>query len=224
MSVISERFADELDEKEMRGAYVSAQTRTKLANQVRAIRSQRGWSQGDFAKILGKPQSNVSRLESRDYGSFTLSTLFELASAFDCGLVVEFAPYQDFLLRTSDLSPAALQVPEFSRAALEPLCHDLVVTSANELIDANLFAGANTFASIATNSNDIWTALYTGSNSRSQLEEYLILAYESLLQSQNSHKINESNDDQDMSVTEYPPSPRRRRPRPIQPQPLGTGA
>jgi len=129
MSVISRRFADELAEKKMRDAYLSAQTRTKLTNQIHAIRSQRGWSQGEFAKILGKPQSNVSRLENREYGSFTLKTLFELASAFDVGLVVEFVQYDDFLRRTHDLSPSHLQVQNFSKASLEPLCRNGMATN-----------------------------------------------------------------------------------------------
>jgi transcriptional regulator with XRE-family HTH domain len=124
MSVISKRFADELAEKNMREAYLSAQTRTKLTNQIRAIRNQRGWSQGEFAKKLGKPQSNVSRIENREYGSFTLSTLFTLANTFDCGLIVEFVPYDDFLRRTHDLSLSHLEVPYFSSATLEPLCRD----------------------------------------------------------------------------------------------------
>jgi transcriptional regulator with XRE-family HTH domain len=112
----------------MRDAYLSGQTRTKLTNQIRAIRNQRGWSQGEFAQILGKPQSNVSRLENREYGNFTLNTLFELASAFDVGLVVEFVPYDDFLRRTHDLNPSRLQVRKFSRSALVPLCRDEVAT------------------------------------------------------------------------------------------------
>ena len=124
MSVISKRFADELAEKEMRDAYLSAQTRTKLINQIRAIRNRRGWSQGQFAEILGKPQSNVSRLENREYGSFTLNTLFELASAFDVGLIVEFVPYENFLLHTRDLSTENLQVSRFSRRALDVLTRD----------------------------------------------------------------------------------------------------
>ena len=124
MSVISKRFADELAEKEMRSAYLSAQTRTKLVNQIRILRNQRGWSQGDFAKILGKPQSNVSRLENREYGNFSLNTLFELANAFDCGLIVEFTAYEEFLLRTYNLAQSHLVVPSFSRAALDPLCQN----------------------------------------------------------------------------------------------------
>jgi transcriptional regulator with XRE-family HTH domain len=129
MSVISRRFADELAEKKMRDAYLSGQTRTKLTNQIRAIRNQRGWLQGEFAKILGKPQSNVSRLENREYGNFTLNTLLELASAFDVGLVVEFVPYDDFLRRTHDLSTTHLQVRSFSKSALEPLCRDVIAAN-----------------------------------------------------------------------------------------------
>ena len=122
MTVISEKFAEELcADREMRDAFLGSQTRTKIANQIRAIRNQRGWSQGEFARILGKPQSNVSRLESRDYGNFTLTTLLDLASAFESGLIVEFAPYEDFLCRTHDLSPKALQVSAFSQDALRSL-------------------------------------------------------------------------------------------------------
>jgi transcriptional regulator with XRE-family HTH domain len=136
MSVISKRFADELAEKEMRHAYLSAQTRTKLINQIRAIRNQRGWSQGEFSAILEKPQSNVSRLENREYGSFTLNTLFELASAFDVGLVVEFVPYENFLLHTRDLSTENLQVSRFSRGALDVLTRDPPVISQQDVSGA----------------------------------------------------------------------------------------
>jgi transcriptional regulator with XRE-family HTH domain len=136
MSVISKQFADELVEKRMRDAYLSAQTRTKLTNQIRAIRNQRGWSQGQFAEILGKPQSNVSRLENREYGSFTLKTLFELASAFDVGLVVEFVPYDDFLKRTQDMRPARLSVPSFSVDRLKPLSRDYPLAEERNLVVA----------------------------------------------------------------------------------------
>ncbi len=122
MNVISKRFADELNEKEMRDAFLAAQLRTKLAAQIRSLRIQRGWSQGQFGESLGKPQSNVSRLEDREVGRYTLQTLLELASALDVGLVVDFVPYEEFLLRTHDLSPAALEVQSFNRNALDALC------------------------------------------------------------------------------------------------------
>ena len=122
MNVISEKFANELTDKEMREAYLAAQTRTKIANQIRAIRNQRGWSQEEFAKLTQKPQSNISRLESREYGNYTLKTLLDLAAAFDVGLAVEFVSYEQFLIRTQDLRPEALEVPIFQLNALQSLC------------------------------------------------------------------------------------------------------
>lgn len=128
MTVISKKFADELCEKEMREAYLEEQTRTKIAQQIRTLRVQREWSQNTLGRMLGKPQSNIARLEDREIARYTLSTLFELASAFDVGLVAEFVSYEEFLWRTADLSQSSLQVPSFSRDALNALCQDTYQT------------------------------------------------------------------------------------------------
>lgn len=121
MNVISRKFADELVNPEMRHAYLEAQTRTKLAHQIRALRQQRGWSQHDLGAMMGKPQSNIARLENPDVARYTLSTLLELAFAFDVGFVAEFMTYEDFLRDTASLDPAKLQVGSFSRDALSAL-------------------------------------------------------------------------------------------------------
>jgi transcriptional regulator with XRE-family HTH domain len=145
VSVISSRLAKELNEKRMRNAYLSAQIRTKLTNQIRTLRSDRGWSQGEFAKVLGKPQSNVSRLENREYGKFNLNTLFELASAFDVGLVVKFVSYDQFLRDTDDLTPSALSVDGFDPDAIMRLCDDAEADNSFVLgnIDQNIYAVDN---------------------------------------------------------------------------------
>jgi transcriptional regulator with XRE-family HTH domain len=122
--VISKRLADEFSEKEMRDAYRGAQTRTYLAYQVRALRNQRGWTQAELGEALGVPQSQVSRIENREYGRLSVSTLQDLASSFDVGLLVKFVSYETFLLHTRDLSEEALQVPSFSRTALDLLTRD----------------------------------------------------------------------------------------------------
>jgi transcriptional regulator with XRE-family HTH domain len=127
MSVISRYFADELTEKEMRDEYLAGQTRVKIAHQIRALRNQRGWSQGLLGEKLGKPQSNISRLEDVEVGKYTLTTLLELASAFDVGLLVEFVAYDEFLRRTENLNPDHLQVPSFDRAALESLTYESLI-------------------------------------------------------------------------------------------------
>jgi transcriptional regulator with XRE-family HTH domain len=130
MPVISKRFADELDEKkEMRDAYLEEKTRARIALQIKSIRSQRGWSQAELGQRMGKPQSNVARLEDREVARYTVTTLLDLASTYDCGVIVEFVPYEEFLQRTEDLSPERLQVLSFDRQRLEPLTNEAVAAT-----------------------------------------------------------------------------------------------
>jgi transcriptional regulator with XRE-family HTH domain len=116
--MISRKFADELAEKAMRDAYLEAQTRTKLAQQIRALRVQRGWQQRELGHLMGKPQGNVARLEDREIARYTLTTLFELAAVFDIGFVAKFVTYEDFLRDTDNLNEEALKVRSFNRNAL----------------------------------------------------------------------------------------------------------
>lgn len=114
MPVISKRFADELiADKEMRDAYLEELTRARTAVQIKSIRNARGWSQAEFSLRLRKPQSNVHRLEDIEVARYTLTTLLEVASAYDCGLLIDFVPYEDFLRRTEDLGPENFRVPAF---------------------------------------------------------------------------------------------------------------
>ena len=154
--MISRKFARELADKEMRDAYLAAQTRTKLANQIRAIRTQRGWSQDEFAKVIGKPQSNISRLESRDYGSYTLNTRLALAEAFDVGLTVEFVAYEKFLNRTQDLSSAALEVPAFREDALSSLYDTKQARSLSDLVNQDAKLKKDLSRPLATQCTSIW--------------------------------------------------------------------
>jgi transcriptional regulator with XRE-family HTH domain len=167
MSVISKRFADELDDKEMRDAYLEAQTRGKLAQQIRALRTERNWSQAQLGQVLGKPQSNVARLEDTDVARYTLSTLFELSSAFDVGLVVKFVPYAEFLKDTSDLSHDNLSVEPYTKSSLAPLLRDQQTTVSEYTAIANpqltLIEGVNiaTDATRFTNSTTASPANFT---------------------------------------------------------------
>lgn len=145
MPVISKKFATELSAKEMRDAFLDAQTRTKLAQQIRALRNQRSLSQEALGKLLGgKPQGNVARLEDRDIGRYTLTTLLELASAFNVGIVAKFVPYCEFLRDTENLAPKKLEVQPFSESSLVPLTEELQgepATSALDATAANALAG-----------------------------------------------------------------------------------
>ncbi len=103
-----------LQRKEFRDAFVSSHLAHGLAHQIRALRTQRGWSQRELAEKLGLgQQSAVARLEDPGYGRLSISTLLKLSSVFDIALSVRFLSYWTFLNEREDLSPAALSAESF---------------------------------------------------------------------------------------------------------------
>ena len=103
----------ELQDPEFRHEFMAEHIRSGIAYQIRAMRDARGWNQKKLAAKAGKPQSVVSRLEDPDYGKVTIFTLIELAKAFDVALLVRFVGFGELLIRTTDLSPDALNAPNF---------------------------------------------------------------------------------------------------------------
>jgi len=164
VSLISNRFADELAASEdARNAFVGAQLRTFLTYQIRTLRKQHNLSQEALAEALGTSQSAVARLENREYGKFSLQTLLDLAKAFDVALVVEFAEYRDFLLRTRNMSEGALARRKFSRASLESLCTDsdtrfyvLNGLSADTVVIPQMAVDDGSQPTITASMNDNW--------------------------------------------------------------------
>ncbi len=120
----SKRLLDRLLGKKYRDAYVRENVRTGIAYQIRAMREQRdSMSQKLLGKLMGKPQSVVSRLEDPDYGKLTLQTLFQVAAALDVALLVQFVTHSEFLRRTENVSPNALRVSAFDPRELDALRH-----------------------------------------------------------------------------------------------------
>ena len=110
----SEKLVSKLSEREYRHAYMIAGVKTWISRQVRTLREQRGWSQEDLGRELGKPQSAISRVEDPDYGKLTLQTLFDLARAYDLPLLVQFVEWSDWLSRMDNASTEALQKHSFN--------------------------------------------------------------------------------------------------------------
>lgn len=103
-----------LQRKEFRDAFVRSHLTHGLAHQIRTLRTQRGWTQGELAAKLGlKQQSAVARLEDPSYGRLSIATLLKLSSVFDVALSVRFLSYGKFLTEREDLSPAALGAESF---------------------------------------------------------------------------------------------------------------
>jgi hypothetical protein len=110
---VGKRLWQRLQKKAYRQAYLSEHVRRGIAYQIRALRDQRDWKQGTFAKHLGKPQSVVCRLEDPDYGKMTIQTLLEVANVFDVALQVRFVPFSTFIRNTRDVSATSMEVLEF---------------------------------------------------------------------------------------------------------------
>jgi transcriptional regulator with XRE-family HTH domain len=109
-------FLGNLDSsEEYRAAFVEEKIRSGLAAQVKTLRERLPMKQSEFAKLLGKSQSWVSRLEDPNEPIPTIPTLLHVASKLDIGLQVRFVSFSDLLDDLIDLSPQSLYVPEFRR-------------------------------------------------------------------------------------------------------------
>jgi hypothetical protein len=119
------RLAEKMHDKEYRDGYVAAHNRQVLAKQMREFRGDK--SQTDFAELLDKKQTVVSRLENPSYPGWTLSTLFEVASKLNVAVFVRFVDFPTFLKYSgkqeqSDLHPNVydqIEVDDFAQAEAE---------------------------------------------------------------------------------------------------------
>ncbi len=111
---LREQLLQSLDSSEdYRQAFVEEKIRTGIAAQIKTIRERYPMKQAEFAKVLGKSQSWVSRLEDPNEPAPTVATLLLIASKLDIGLEVRFAPFSDLLDDITLLSPDTLNVPRF---------------------------------------------------------------------------------------------------------------
>lgn len=110
-------FRRYLTKPSARHAFVEAEAATALAHQIRALRLQRGWTQGALAKKLRTTQPVVSRLEDASYGRITFKTMVELAKVFDTAVVMKFVSTIDLMRERWVVDPASLQVKPFEEEA-----------------------------------------------------------------------------------------------------------
>ena len=103
--------------KKYRSTYIASRVRLAIALQIKALREQYSKTQSEFASMLEKPQSVVSRLENPDYGKMSVQTLLEIADSLDIALVVKFVSYDKFfrMLDNQNLNARELYVENFAK-------------------------------------------------------------------------------------------------------------
>lgn len=69
-----------------------ADTALDIAGQVYDLRQKAGLTQKELANLMGTKQSNIARIESGDYKSYTWKTLEKIARAFKAKLEVRVVP------------------------------------------------------------------------------------------------------------------------------------
>ena len=105
------RLLKKFRNKRYRDSYVSAMNTRFLAQQMRALRGD--MSQEEFGKLLGKPQSVISRLEDPSYGKFTQQTLHEVAAKMDRAVITRIVDYGTFVRLSESMSEQAICPPTF---------------------------------------------------------------------------------------------------------------
>lgn len=79
-------------------AIEAERAKIKIAEQVYALRTERGLTQQQLADAMETTQSVISRLENTDYESERIETLQKLATALQCHLEVRFVPQEKLAL------------------------------------------------------------------------------------------------------------------------------
>ena len=121
--------------KEYRHAFVEEKVRTWIAGQIKAIREHQGIKRPELARMMGKSPSWVFRLEDANQPPPTISTLLQVAEAYDVDLDIRFTPFSALINDLDRISPNSFTVPSFS----EEFDKEAPLPKPAERLDTGLF-------------------------------------------------------------------------------------
>ena len=113
MTTKADQLWKSIEDDEMRREF-NVDVDTGLAFQIRLLREKNGWTQGQLAERAGSKQETICQWENPNYGRYTLTTLKGLATAFDVGLIVKFAPFSEVIEWNANLTPERLAPPSYA--------------------------------------------------------------------------------------------------------------
>lgn len=90
----NEYLADELRNPEFAAVFEEEKEKIDLAVQILKFRQRAGLSQRELARRIGTSQSVIARMESPEYGGYSIRMLRRIAAALGTRLQIEFRPIQ----------------------------------------------------------------------------------------------------------------------------------
>jgi transcriptional regulator with XRE-family HTH domain len=100
--------------KEYRHAFIEEAIRTRITAQIAALREKEEWDYKKLAEKIGKKVSWAYRLEDPNVPAPTITSLLDVAAAFDIGLDVRFRSFSELLDDVTTLKPASFLVSSFT--------------------------------------------------------------------------------------------------------------
>jgi transcriptional regulator with XRE-family HTH domain len=110
---MTSKLEGKLQNHAYRTAFVASQINVGIPFQIKALMKARGWTQQQFAQHAGMLQPRISAILKPGKVRPNIETLRRIAEAFDCGLLVRFAPFSELYRWSDSLDPEKFDVPAF---------------------------------------------------------------------------------------------------------------
>ncbi len=110
---MTSKLEGKLQNHAYRTAFVASQINVGIPFQIKALMKARGWTQDKLAERTGMLQPRISAVLKPGKVRPNIETLRRFAEAFDCGLLVRFAPFSELARWSDEFDPVRFDVPAF---------------------------------------------------------------------------------------------------------------
>jgi transcriptional regulator with XRE-family HTH domain len=108
------KLSEKLKDPEYRKAFVASQINIGIPFQIRGLlKSRPNWTQETLAQRTQMRQPRISALMTPGRTRPNIETLRRIAEAFDCGLMVRFAPFSELARWSEGFDPEVFDVSSF---------------------------------------------------------------------------------------------------------------
>jgi transcriptional regulator with XRE-family HTH domain len=114
LTTSAKQLLESWKDPEYRSQFVRERAQSSVALQIRALRDQRdGMTQAQLGERMGKAQPWISQLENPEYGKMSVTTLLDLAEAFDTDLEIKFRSFSRALYELTKQGSEYFEVRSF---------------------------------------------------------------------------------------------------------------